>query len=122
VRRAAAIAGVGSCAAYRIRDEMRAELGDAMPKPRLPGRVSKLRAEMLYAQAISPEHLWRFRQLVHEHGEDEARKLLRAEIAEARRNESVEDKLRRGAKIVSVWKPSAADYDRTLGGVVGAIL
>jgi hypothetical protein len=122
VRRAAAIAGVGSCAAYRIRDEMRAELGDAMPKPRLPGRVSKLRAEMLYAQAIPSEHLWRFRQLVHERGEDEARKLLRAEIAEARRNESVEDKLRRGAKIVSVWKPSAADYDRTLGGVVGAIL
>jgi hypothetical protein len=38
VRRAAAICGIGDCTAYRIRDEIKAELGDAMPTPRLPGQ------------------------------------------------------------------------------------
>jgi hypothetical protein len=117
VRRAAAICGVGACTAYRVRDQLKAELGDAMPKPRLPGRVSKLRAEMLYAQAIPAEHLWRFRQLVHEHGEAEARNLLRAEIAEARKHETIEQKLARGATLAVAWRPTRPAYEHTLGGV-----
>lgn len=117
VRRAAAICGIGICTAYRVRDELKAKLGDAMPRPRLPGRVSKLRAEMLYAQAIPVEHLWRFRVLVREHGEHEARHLLRAEISQARRNETFEEKIARGLKVVPAWKPSRPGYDGTLGGV-----
>jgi hypothetical protein len=121
VKRAAAICGVGSCTAYRVRDQLKAELGDALPKPRLPGRVSKLRAEMLYAQAIPPEHLWRFRQLVHEHGEAEARRLLRAEIADARRNMTFEERLMLvaagKASVSAAIKLSTPLPDRTLGGV-----
>lgn len=116
VRRAAAIAGIGSCSAYRIRDALKVELGDEFPAPKLPGRVSKLRAELMYAQAVPAEHLWRFRVLVREHGEDDARRLLRAEITEARRDETIEQKLARGAKVVPVFKPSHG-YDVTLGGV-----
>lgn len=117
VRRAAAIAGVGSCSAYRFRDLLKAELGDAFPAPKLPGRVSKHRAELLYAQAIPPQHLWRFRVLVREHGEDKARQLLRAEISAARRDETFEEKLQRSdLKIVAAFKPSR-NHEGTLSGV-----
>jgi hypothetical protein len=122
VRRAAAICGVGSCTAYRIRDQLKAELGDAMPRPRLPGRVSKLRGEMLYAQAIPNECLWRFRELVRAHGEVEARRILRAETADARRNETDEQKLARGLKLANVWRPTRAPYGMTLGGVTAEVL
>jgi hypothetical protein len=121
VRRAAAICGIGACTVYRIRDELRAELGDAMPKPRLPGRVSKLRAEMLYAKAIPAEHLWRFRELVRQHGEHDARTLLRAEISAARRNLSFDEQLERVAAgtlaIGPALKLALADPEMTLGGV-----
>jgi hypothetical protein len=117
VRRAAAICGIGSCTAYRIRDELKAELGE-LPSPKLPGRVSKLRSEMLYAQAIPAEHLWRFRDLVREHGEAEARRVLRSEMAEIRRNETFEQKLQRvDLKIAPAFKPSRQAYEHSLGGV-----
>lgn len=122
VKRAAAIAGVGTSTAYRIRDELKVELGDAMPTPLFPGRVSKLRAEMLYAHAIEPEHLWRYRVLVREHGDvDKARVALRAEIADARRSRSFEEQLeavRRGdARVVQAFHANKASPDFTLGGV-----
>ena len=122
VRRAAKICGIGGSTAYRIRDALKAELGDAMPAPRFPGRVSALRAEMLYAQAIPGEHLWRFRILVREHGEEEARRILRSEIAEARRIETFEQKLQRAdLKIAPAFRPERS-YQGTLGGVTGAII
>jgi DNA invertase Pin-like site-specific DNA recombinase len=118
VRRAAKICGIGGSSAYRIRDAIKAELGSGVPAPKLPGRVSKLRAELLYAQAIPDEHLWRFRVLVREHGETEARRILRAEMAEARRNETFEQKLQRAdLKIAPAFNPRKADYDFTLGGI-----
>jgi hypothetical protein len=117
VRRAAAICGIGTCTAYRIRDELKAELGE-LPAPKLPGRVSKLRGDMLYAQAIPTEHLWRFRELVRAHGEADARRILRSEIAEARRNETFEQKLKRAdLKISPAFKPNRAAYEHSLGGV-----
>lgn len=125
VRRAARICGIGGSSAYRIRDELQAELGE-LPRPKLPGRVSPLRAEMLNAQAIPSEHLMRFRQLVREHGDAEARRILRAEIAEARRNLSFEQKLelvaQGQAKVVAVQRIVTAGPDCTLGGVTGAII
>jgi hypothetical protein len=86
-----------------------------------PVSVSKLRAEMLYAQAIAPEHLWRFRELVRAHGEADARRLLRAEIADAKRNMTFEDQLMMvasgKASIGAALSLSRADPDQTLGGV-----
>lgn len=71
-------------------------------------------------------HLWRFRQLVREHGEVEARRILRAEISDARRNRSFEDSLRlvaRGqAKVVAVRRIVTAGPDYTLGGVATGAL
>jgi hypothetical protein len=52
VRRAAALCGVGACTAYRVRDALKQELGEALPPPLLPGRVSPLRGALLYDQAI----------------------------------------------------------------------
>ena len=125
VRRAAGIAGVGTCTAYKIRDAMIAE-GAAVPRPRLPGKVKGLRREMLAANQIPSEHLFRFRQLVREHGEPEARRLLRAEIAEARHNLTFEEKLEAvasgRAKVVAVQRIVTAGPQQTLGGVTGAII
>lgn len=93
VRRAANICGIGGSTAYRIRDALKAELGDAMPKPRLPGRTRPLQRELMDAQAIPPGKLHRFRGLVHQHGDAEARRLLRAEIAAERKNLTFEQQL-----------------------------
>lgn len=121
VRRAALIAGIGECTAYAIRDELKIELGDAMPKPRLPGKVSPLRAEMLNAQAIPKKHLWRFRALVRDHGEIEARRILRAEVAEMKKNRSFDEQIeavRSGeAKLADAFKPRRSGPDMTLGGI-----
>jgi hypothetical protein len=121
VRRAAAICGIGTCSAYQIRDDLKAELGE-LPKPKLPGRVSKLRSEMLYAQAIPAGHMWRFRQLVGKLGDvDIARATLRAEISEARRNRTFEQQLealRRGeVSLETKVSLLSAGPDFTLGGV-----
>lgn len=117
VKRAANMLGIGSCSAYRMRDAIKAELGDAFPAPKLPGRVRPLQSQLLASQAIQPEHLWHFRKLVREHGEQEARRILRAEIAEARRNETFEQKLLRAdLKITPAFKPSKS-YDFTIGGI-----
>jgi hypothetical protein len=128
VRRAASLCGIGGSSAYRIRDELKAELGDAMPKPRLPGTVSKLRAEMLYAQAIPTEHMYRYRELVRELGDaDKARAALRTEIAEAKRGLTFEQQLKLVAEgrasISEVQKITTADPAFTLGGIAtGALL
>jgi hypothetical protein len=126
VRRAAALCGIGTCTAYRIRDQLAAELGGAVPPPRLPGRVRPLASEMMAQQAIPQDHLWRFRELVHAHGEAEARRILRSEIAEARRCRSFEDELELVAKgkarIAEVPRIAPQVPERTLGGNSGLAL
>lgn len=126
VKRAAEMAGIGRCTGYKLRDEMKAQ-GMAVPKPRLPGRIGTLQRELMRAQAIPSEHLWRYRELVREHGDpDAARRALVAEIADAKRNLSFEDQLRLVAqgrmKVAAVQKIAATGPAYTLGGVVGAIL
>lgn len=126
VRRAAAICGIGSCSAYRLRDQMKAE-GIDIPAPRLPGKTRPLQREMLYAQAIPDGQLWRFRELVREIGDmDRARAALRAEMAEASRTLTFEDRLALVAngrrKIVAVPRLSPADPQMTLGGVATGAL
>lgn len=127
VRRAAAICGIGVATAYRVRDTLKAELGPAMPAPKLPGRVSKLRAEMLYGQAVPVEQRHRYRQLVRELGDvDKARAVLRAEAIKAKRDLTFEEKLEMVANgratIAPALKISASAPDFTLGGVVGEVL
>lgn len=126
VRRAAAMCGVGTCTAYRIRDALKAELGD-IPKPRLPGKTKPLQREMMQAQAIPPASMWRYRLLVRQLGDaDQARAALRAELAEAKRNLTFEDQLELIAqgrlKIAAVQHFGPSDHARTLGGVTGEIL
>ena len=125
VRRAAKLCGIGSCSAYQIRDAFKAE-GVDIPKPRLPGKTKPLQRQLMTAGAIPDGYLWRFRELVREHGDEEARRLLRVEISEARRSRSFEDTLKlvaQGqAKVVAVQRIVTAGPDCTLGGVTGAII
>jgi hypothetical protein len=124
VRRAAMICGIGTCSAYKFRDELKADLGDAFPKPRLPGRMKPLQRELMAAQAIPAEHLWRFRVLVREHGDTEARRILRAEISEARRNRTFEERLAEvqagKAKIAAVQKIRPARREAGVGSSAAA--
>lgn len=126
VRRAALIAGIGSCTGYKLRDAMKAE-GMDVPRPRLPGKTQPLQREMMNAGAIPQGKLYRYRRLVRELGDpDKARAALRAEIAEAKRNLTFEERLKLVAqghgKVVAVQRIATAGPDFTLGGVVGAIL
>lgn len=101
VRRAAAIAAIGTSSAYRIRDELAAELeqrGEKLPPPILPGRG---RADV-YDQAHWPPKgaaaLATFRALLRDHDFDDAKALWRrsrreeAQV-EARRPKSFEEQL-----------------------------
>lgn len=120
VSRAAAMVGLGSCSAYRIRDKIKAEMGDAFPEPIRPGRMRPLQREMIKAQAIPRDKLWRFRALVHVHGEVEARRLLRAEIAAERKAMTFEERvatINDPSLIVAAFKPSKmVGHDVSLTG------
>lgn len=122
VRRAAKTCGIGTCSAYRIRDAIKAEIGDALPPPKLPGK-SKV---VSFHQVIPDGWLWRFRQLVREHGDTEARRLLRAEIAEAKQKRTFEERLealRRGeGRIEAAFVPRRRGPDYTLGGIATGAL
>lgn len=127
VRRAARMVGIGSCSAYRIRDELKQEVGDALPPPRLPGKTKPLQREMLYSQAIPQGFMWRYRQLVRQHGDaDTARQALRAEIADAKRNRSFAQQLealsRGEVQIAPAFVPRRAAPDYTLGGIATGAL
>jgi len=125
IRRAASMCGIGASFAYKYRDELKAELG-GLPKPRLPGKTRPLQSELLRAQAIPNEHMWRYRALVRELGDcDKARAALRAEISETKRLTTFEQKLEAVARgevgIGEKLRLKRSDPDFTLGGVVGAI-
>ncbi|EJL21931.1 hypothetical protein [Novosphingobium sp. AP12] len=101
VSRAAKIAAIGSCAAYKLRNAFAAELaerGETLPPPALPGRVTP----GSFVQANWPpqgaSEIYAFRQLLTEHGFDDAKSLWRrqkgaAEKAEARRPKTFEEQL-----------------------------
>jgi len=126
VRRAAKMCGMGTCTAYKIRDELKAS-GIDVPKPRLPGRVKPLKREMLEAQAIPSGQIWRYRTFVRELGDaDKARAALRAETAAVKDELTFEDKLKLVADgkvgISKVEKFKPADHDFTLGGVSAGMM
>jgi hypothetical protein len=102
VRRAAMLAAVGSCSAYRIRDELAAEMaarGEELPKPILPGRRRVAVASAHWPPAGASE-IYAFRELLREMPFDAAkaewcrRKRVERE-AEKARPRSFEEQLER---------------------------
>ncbi|RDV06397.1 hypothetical protein DXH95_02940 [Sphingorhabdus pulchriflava] len=67
VRRAAAMAAIGSSSAYRLRDELIEELrqkGQALPSPRLPGRVRTGQYQQNNWPPVSAKSIYAFRALL----------------------------------------------------------
>lgn len=135
VRRAANALGIGISSAYRIRDELAAEMaarGEALPAPILPGRVRP----GTHDGWLPPELLSRHRLLVREIGLEAATAQVKREMAEAKAAERAAritaakpatleqqiEALRRGARLVPAFKPHAVPTDRTLGGVSSGMI
>lgn len=140
VSRAARECGIGSCSAYRIRDELSAELaasGAELPKPRLPGRVRPGALPKAWLPT-GAANIYRYRQLSRTHGPDEARRLIECEMAEQERAEAerrraeatrpltFEEKLARvregKAAVAPVLRVPSRAPDMTLGGVATGAL
>lgn len=125
VRRAAKMAGMGSCSAYKLRDQWKAE-GIEIPAPHLPGRVKSEFHPARQAGWLPDgyQNMIRYRALIAQHGEPEARRILKAEIAaEKARPLTFEEQLERvraGAGIVSKIDIRKAPTAFTLGGVASA--
>lgn len=125
VKRAAQRAAIGLSSAYRIRDELRAEVearGEALPAPKLPGRVKPSVSRFMALEGVPGEQIFRLRKLAKVHGAEEARRIIAAELAaERNRPLTFEEKLARvrsgEAGVVATFRPHRADPQGTLGGV-----
>lgn len=141
VRRAAKLCAIGQSSAYRIRDELKAEMGargEALPEPIRPGRVSAQGARERAAEIWLPEGMhYRFRALVKLHGSEQAAKAvlldqLAAEREAERQRRMAEARpiafdeqlarVRAGAAVVPVPVIRKAAPDMTLGGIGSAAL
>jgi DNA invertase Pin-like site-specific DNA recombinase len=129
VRRAAKLCGIGQSSAYFIRDALKAELeaeGGHLPAPKRPGRLTPSAVRFRATEGIPRDKLFRFRELVREHGQEEARLILAREIAADRaRPLTFEEQLARvraGAALAEKFEPRRRDPDMTLGGVATGAL
>lgn len=140
VRRAGTIAGIGHCSAYRLRDRFNEErAAEGLPPiPRVyVNSTTERRAARAAAWLKNEADLWRFRQLIHEHGYDAAVTAMNDEIrareqteqeqraAERNRPLSFEEQLERvraGAKVTVRQPIRRADPIFTLGGVATGAL
>lgn len=129
VRRAALQLGIGACSAYRIRDQLAADLsaeGKELPKPLRLGNRREV-AAVRRASWLPKGAAWiyRYRALAREHGPDRGKAMLLDQIAEeqrtsAARPRSFEEQLARvqaGARLVTVQKIHRPDPSITLGGI-----
>ncbi|BCA60212.1 hypothetical protein [Sphingomonas sp. HMP6] len=92
VAHAAKAIGIGSCGAYKIRDALRAELaaeGRTLPAPIRLGRTAAQRARAAEANWLPNGRMQEFRQLVHVHGQDEAKCILIERIAQEQHAEAI---------------------------------
>lgn len=139
VRRAAALAGMGTKSAYELRDEYARELaesGQQLPRPILPGRVKGGHAART-AQWLPRKHLWRFRELARDMSFAEAKATMLAQLenerVEAKARQDAERarpltfeeqlaKVRAGTGLVAAVKVSKPAPDMTLGGVATGAL
>ena len=140
VARAARALGIGGCSAYRIRNQLAAELaaqGETLPAPNRLGRSAEARRLAREASWLPAGMLRRFRQLAAEIGPDAAKAQIVAEIAadkaaviaarqaEAARPKSFEEQLERvrnGAKIITITPLRRPGPMMTLGGVATGAL
>lgn len=138
VRRAARSVGIGACPAYRIRNELAAELatrGEVLPKPiRLGSRAETILAREAAWLPMDKRHVVRFRVLCREYGDVEGKRLMQVELAaeaaaaraEAKRPLTFEEQLRRvsagKAQVVAKVRVTRAAPDMTLGGVATGAL
>ncbi|WP_313434323.1 hypothetical protein [Novosphingobium sp.] len=101
VARAAGMVAIGTCSAYKLRDAIAAELrdqGETLPPPERPGRVRAGRFVQPHWPPQGKAAMFEFRELLREHGFDDAKAIWRkrigdAEKAEARRPKSFEEQL-----------------------------
>ena len=140
VRRSGSIAGIGHCSAYRLRDQLNEERAAAglAPVARVYiNSADQRRAARAAAWLKNQSDLYRFRQLIREHGYDGAVSAMTEEIrareqdeqerriAERNRPLSFEQQLARvraGAKITVRQPIRRADPEYTLGGVATGAL
>lgn len=127
--RAARFTVVGGSSAYRIRDELAAELArDGQPplQPRFPGKSRDGLTVSPYWPPTGVKQIYAFRQLLATMSFDEAK----AEWRQARRDEATRPKtfeeqlaaVRAGAKIAERQPIRKADPTYTLGGVATGAL
>lgn len=101
VSRAASIVAIGGSSAYRIRDELAAELaaaGECLPAPELPGRVRANAFVQSHWPPKGPAEIYSFRELLRDLTFEDAkvawrRRKQEAARAEADRPKSFEEKL-----------------------------
>lgn len=89
VMRAAKLLAVGSCSAYRIRDELAADMkarGEELPKPKRPGRV-RYPADPTWPPN-GPAEIYAFREMLAEMSFDEAKAEWRRRRREERKAEA----------------------------------
>lgn len=134
VARAAQDLGIGGSTAYRLRDEIAAELaarGEQLLPPIRLGRSSEARSRSKAAQWLPADRRQEYRNLAHEHGHAVAKDIMLARIAEERRAEAsrprtFEEQLARvaagKATIAPVFRPSRVLPDATLGGVATGMI
>lgn len=94
VRRAAHDLAIGDSTAYRIRDELAAELsraGQALPKPNLPGRVRAHATPDPFWPPANPKEIFAFRRLLQTMGFTEAKNHWRETRRDARKAERTEN-------------------------------
>lgn len=140
VARAARALGIGGCSAYRIRDQLAAEMaaqGQSLPAPERLGRSAEARRLAREASWLPAGMMRRFRHLSSEIGPGAAKAQIIEEIAadkaaaiaarqaEAARPKTFEEKLelvRNGARIVTVTPLCRPGPMMTLGGIATGAL
>lgn len=133
VRRAALHVAIGLSTAYRIRDDLAAELarrGETLPPPRLPGRSREGLTPEPNWPPIGVKQIYAFRQLLASRTFDDAKAHWRHARAEERRAEAARPKtfeeqleaVRAGAKLTIRQLIRKADPTYTLGGVATGAL
>lgn len=126
--------GIGHCTAYRLRDELAADLaarGEELPKPLRHGRSSAALSQARAARWLPAERMQEFRDLSHEHGLAEAKAIMRQRLADERRLETLrprtfEEQLAKiaagKAGIAPTFRPTKTIPDATLGGVATGMI
>lgn len=147
ISRAAHEIGLGTCAGYRIRDQLKAEYqarGMTLPVPVRLGSSKLARELSANAKWLPKDRIYEYRALLLDHDIAEAKRIMlerfRAED-DARRIELGEPKkpitapapkrmtfeeqmaaIANGAKLVPAWKPVKPDPQTGLGGIATAQL